>query len=88
MINTLHIILVFSFVGVTGVLLGMTILQRIRIRGIRMTWISARLGSLPVWPTLFMGLVVVFMLYSSNNVAPVAGEVFAGSFLRRTSLAR
>ncbi len=81
MINTLHIILVFSFVGVTGVLLGMTVLQRVRIRGVRMTWFSARLGSLPVWPSLFMGLVVVFMLYSSNTVAPVAGEVFAGYFL-------
>lgn len=80
-INTLHIILVVSFVAVTGVLLAMTTVQRIRIRGIRMTWFSARLGSLPVWPTLFMGLVVVFMLYSSNTVTPVSGEVFAGYFL-------
>lgn len=81
MINTLHIILAFSFVGVTGILLAMTVLQRIRIRGIRMTWNSARVGSLPVWPSLFMGIVVVFMLYSSNTVAPVAGEVLAGYFL-------
>lgn len=67
--------------GVTGILLAMTVLQRIRIRGIRMTWNSARVGSLPVWPSLFMGIVVVFMLYSSNTVAPVAGEVLAGYFL-------
>jgi len=77
-INTLHIVLVISFVSVTGVLLGMTIVQRLRIRGIRMTWLSSRLGTLPVWPTLFMGIVVVFMLYSSNTVTPVGASVFTG----------
>lgn len=81
MINTLHIALVASFVAVTGVLLGMTIIQRIRIRGVRMTWISTRMGSLPVWPTAFMGLVLVFMLYSSNTVATVDSSVFLGYFL-------
>lgn len=81
MINTLHIALVASFVAVTGVLLGMTIVQRIRIRGVRMTWISTRLGGLPVWPTAFMGLVLVFMLYSSNTLASVDASVFLGYFL-------
>ncbi len=81
MISTLHTILVVSFVVVTGVLLAMTIVQRVRVRGVRMTWISPRKGSLPVWPTVFMGVVLVFMLYSSNTVAPVSGMVFAGYFV-------
>lgn len=81
LINTLHIALVSSFVAVTGVLLGMTIVQRLRVRGVKMTWVSSRLGSLPVWPTVFMGLVLVFMLYSSNTVASVDPSIFLGYFL-------
>lgn len=81
MITTLHIVLVASFVAVTGVLLGMTIMQRARIRGVKMTWVSTRMGSLPVWPSVFMGLVLVFMLYSSNTVATVDASVFFGYFL-------
>lgn len=80
MINTLHSILVVSFVAVTGVLLAMTSIQRLRVRGIRMTWLSARMSSLPVWPTVFMGIVVVFLLYSRNTVAPVSPVVFIGYF--------
>ncbi|MDE2996381.1 MAG: hypothetical protein OXT73_06560 [Bacteroidota bacterium] len=80
MINTLHTILVVSFVAVTGVLLAMTLVQRLRVRGVKMTWISARMGGLPVLPTVFMGVVLVFMLYSRNTVAPVAPAVFLGYF--------
>jgi len=79
-INTLHIILVFSFVAVTAVLLGMTMVQRFRIRGIRQTWQSNRIGSLPVWPSVFMGIVLVFMIYTRNTVAPVDPLVFVGYF--------
>ena len=79
-INTLHIILVFSFVAVTAVLLGMTLVQRLRVRGIRQTWQSGRIGSLPVWPSAFIGIVLVFMIYTQNTVAAVDPLVFVGYF--------
>ena len=58
----------------------MTLMQRLRVRGIRMTWLSASRTSLPVWPTVFMGVVLVFLLYSRNTVSPVSPLVFLGYF--------
>lgn len=80
MINTLHTILVLSFVAVTAVLLAMTLAQRFRLRGVRLAWSSGRMGSWPVWPTVFMGVVVMFMLYSRNTVVVVDPMVFVGYF--------
>jgi hypothetical protein len=79
-INTLHTVLVISFVGVTGGLLALTLVQRLRVRGIRMTWLSSSRASFPMWPTVFMGVVLVFLLYSRNTVAPVSPFVFLGYF--------
>ena len=81
MITTLHIVLVASFIAVTSVLLGMTIIQRSRIRGVKMTWVSRRTGSFLIWPSVFMGLVLVFTLYSRNTLAAVDDSVFAGYVL-------
>jgi len=80
LIQSLHTVLVFSFVAVTAVLLAMTLMQRLRIKGVRMTWHSARISSLPVWPTVFMGIVVVFMIYTRNTVAVVDSSIFLGYF--------
>jgi hypothetical protein len=79
--TTLHTVLAASFVAVTGILLGLTLIQRSRIRGVRMSWVSTGLGSLPVWPSVFMGLVLVVMLYSSNTVASVDTNLYIGYFL-------
>lgn len=81
MVNTLHIVLVISFIGVTALLLGMTLLHRFRIRGIRMTWHSGGVNSIPVWPTLFMGLVIVFLVYAQNTVPVISMTVFTGYFV-------
>lgn len=80
MLNTLHTVLVISFVAVTGGLLALTLVQRLRVRGIRMTWLSSSRASFPVWPTVFMGVVLVFLLYSHNTVSPVSPVVFLGYF--------
>lgn len=80
MINTLHTILVISFVAVTAVLLSMTLMQRLRIRGVCMTWRSGKIGSLPIWPTLFMGIVAVFLVYAQNTIESVSLTVFIGYF--------
>lgn len=81
MITTLHIVLVASFVAVTSVLLGMTIIQRSRIRRVKMTWVSWRTGSFLIWPSVFMGLVLVFALYSRNTLTAVEDSVIAGYVL-------
>lgn len=81
MITTLHIVLVASFIAVTSVLLGMTIIQRCRIRRVKMTWVSRRTGSFLIWPSVFMGLVLVFTLYSRNTLSAVDDSVFAGYIL-------
>jgi hypothetical protein len=80
-VNTIHTILVLSFLGVTGLLLAMTTLHRLRIRGVRMTWYSPKLTTIPVWPTLFIGLVIVFLVYVQNTAPLLNSWIFGGYFL-------
>ena len=80
-VNTIHTILVLSFLAVTGMLLAMTTLHRLRIRGVRMTWYSGKFNTIPVWPTLFMGLVIVFLVYVQNAAPVLSGWIFGGYFL-------
>ena len=80
MVNTLHIVLVLAFLGVTGLLFGLTVLHRLRIRGVRMAWYSPTLKAIPVWPTLFMGLVLVFLVYVQNTVPQLNSWIFVGYF--------
>ncbi|MDA1027762.1 MAG: hypothetical protein O3B41_01730 [Bacteroidetes bacterium] len=70
-----------SFVGVTLLLLFMTLLHRFRIRGVRMAWQVGSWHSFPVWPTLFMGLIIVFLVYAQNTFPPEHLTVFAGYFV-------
>jgi hypothetical protein len=81
LVNVLHTILVLSFVGVTLLLLAMTLVHRFRIRGVRMSWQASSWRSIPVWPTLFMGLIIVFLVYAQNTIPPVHLTVFTGYFV-------
>lgn len=78
MLSTLHLILVISFVGVTALLLALTVLQRVRIRRVRMTWRTNRVNGLPVWPILFVGAVVLFLVYAQNILPSVPVSVYVG----------
>lgn len=79
--TTVHTVLVLAFVGVTTLLLAMTVAHRLRIRGVRMVWRAGKLGGLPVWPTVFMGIVTVFLVFAQNT-APVLGpSLFLGYIL-------
>jgi hypothetical protein len=80
-LSTLHTILVLAFIGVTALLLSLTVLQRFRVRRVRMTWRCARRISLPIWPLLFVGLVAVFLVYAQNVYPVVNIFVFAGYLL-------
>lgn len=81
MLGTLHTILVLAFVTVTALLLSVTVMQRLRIRRVRMTWRSGRVSQLPVWPILFVGVVAVFLVYAQNMYPVVRISIFAGYLL-------
>lgn len=46
-----------------------------------MSWHSGSWQTIPVWPTVFMGLVIVFLVYAQNTVPPISMGVFAGYFV-------
>ena len=81
MLGTFHIVLVTAFVGVTALLLALIIHQRFRIRRVRMTWRSGRVGRIPIWPVLFVGVVSVFLVYAQNIFPSVHISIYAGYLL-------
>jgi hypothetical protein len=81
LVEVLHTVLVLCFVGVTVLLLAMTLLHRFRIRGVRMSWQVGSWRNIPVWPTVFMGLIIVFMVYAQNTIPPTKLTIFAGYFI-------
>ncbi len=81
MLSTLHTFLVLAFIAVTALMLTVTLLQRIRVRRVRMTWLSGGKIPFPVWPLLFIGVVSLFLVYAQNVLPVVNGYVFAGYLL-------
>lgn len=81
MINTLHTVLVFAFVLVTAMLLTMTVARRLRIRGVRLVWRAGGWQIFPIWPTLFMGLVTVFLVYAHNAHPVINLPIYLGYLL-------
>lgn len=78
MLGTFHLVLVIAFVSVTASLLSLTVVQRIRIRRVRMTWRSGRVNKIPIWPILFIGVVTVFLVYAQNIVPSIHISVYVG----------
>ena len=78
MLETVHSVLVVGFVVVTGSLLALTLVHRIRVRSVVMTWRSPRAATRPVWPILFIGLVLILYVFAANAVPDVPGTVFGG----------
>lgn len=81
MITTIHSVLVLAFVLVTSVLLAMTVARRLRIRGVRLVWRAGRFRVFPIWPTLFMGFVIVFLVYAHNAYPVIDAQVYLGYLL-------
>jgi len=46
-----------------------------------MSWQVGTWRNIPVWPTVFMGLIMVFLVYAQNTTPPVKMTVFAGYFI-------
>ncbi|MFQ5568206.1 MAG: hypothetical protein ACE5G0_00940 [Rhodothermales bacterium] len=59
-LTTLHFILQIGFIAVTLMLLLVTAINRLRVRRVRLTWRTGKLFGVPVWPTLFLGAVLLF----------------------------
>lgn len=79
--STLHTVLVLAFVGVTALLLGVTLVHRMRIPGVRMSWCPAQARSLPIWPVVFIGIVAVFLVYAGNTFPVISFGIFSGYLL-------
>lgn len=85
MLSTLHTVLLVGFVGVTALLLAMTVLHRVRMPRVVLSWHTGRLGGLPLAPALFLLAVLAFFaygLYASTDVSPalLAGYGLGGAF--------
>ncbi|NNF04835.1 MAG: hypothetical protein HKN17_10250 [Rhodothermales bacterium] len=79
--STLHTVLVIAFIGVTALLLGVTLVHRMRIQRVRMSWCPGQAGSLPIWPVVFIGVVAVFLVYAGNTFPVISFGVFSGYLL-------
>jgi len=77
-LGTLHLVLVIAFVAVTALLLSLTVLQRIRVRRVRMAWRSGKVNRIPIWPILFIGVVAVFLVYAQIIVPPIHISIYVG----------
>lgn len=81
MLDAVHTVLVIGFVSVTGALLALTLVHRLRVRSVVLTWRAPRTGALPVWPILFIGLVVILYVFAANTVPGIPGTIFGGYVL-------
>ncbi|MBO6574622.1 MAG: hypothetical protein JJ896_04355 [Rhodothermales bacterium] len=75
-ITLLHTTLVLAFIAVTAVLLAVTLTQRARVRDVVMTW--PRVSPASAWPVVFVGVIVVLAVYSSNTGGTLPVWIFGG----------
>ncbi|HEX7071698.1 MAG TPA: hypothetical protein VF190_12870 [Rhodothermales bacterium] len=57
----LHLLLLLAFIGVTSMLMLVTVLNRVRVRDVLLSWPNGRFFGLPVWSTLFLAVVLGFL---------------------------
>jgi hypothetical protein len=81
LIELLHTVLVISFVSVTGLLFAVTLVHRLRVRHVIMTWRASRPGAMPAWPIMFIGVVGLLYLYAINTGSGVPDLIFAAYLL-------
>lgn len=78
LLTTLHFILQFGFIGVTLLLLLVTIVNRMRVQHVLLSWRKGPLGGLPVWPAAFLGSVIIFLALAFFAEQPVPLSIFGG----------
>ena len=82
---TLHLIVQVGFISVMLLVLIVTVMNRMRVRHVRMQWRTGRLLGLPLWPTVFLSAVVLFyavatMLGPAAPLKMIAGYFVGGLF--------
>jgi hypothetical protein len=75
---TVHTILLFGFIGVTSVLMLVTVINRLRVQHIRLTWRTGRVLGLPALPCLFMALVFGFLVHAAATDQPLFVSILGG----------
>lgn len=78
MFSTLNIVFLFSFIGVTSLLMLMTIANRLRVRRVVLSWQAGSLLGWPLWPTLFIAAVLSMMIYALVTDQQISPVVFIG----------
>lgn len=58
LLHILHRLVLIGFLGVTTLLLLVTLTNRLRVQQVMMTWQTGRLWGVTAWPTLFIGLML------------------------------
>lgn len=80
-LTTLHLILQLGFVGVTFLLLVVTIVNRLRVRQVWLSWPTGRLLGIPLWPSVFLGAVLGLFTVSAAVGSTMPLYAFAGYLL-------
>ena len=88
---TLHLIVQVGFVSVTCLLLIVTVMNRMRVRHVRLSWRTGRLLGFPLWPTVFLGAMLLFfvgalVIAQAFPLKMVAGYVVGGLLWFASSL--
>lgn len=78
MFTVLHSILLAGFVGVTSLLLAVTVGHRLRMRQVLLAWPTGRFFGVPGWPAAFLVTVVLFMIWAPLDDRTVTPFLFAG----------
>lgn len=74
----LHILLLLAFIGVTSMLMLVTVINRLRVRDVLLSWPNGRLFGLPVWSSLFLAVVFGFLGFTALQDQIVYPMIFAG----------
>ncbi len=78
---SLHLALLIGFVSVTSLLMLVTVTNRLRLRRVLVSWRAGRLFGLPVWPVLFLSVVLLFIGYALAMGHALDLSIFAGYLL-------
>ena len=80
----LHLLLLLAFIGVTSMLLVVTVVNRARLRDVMLSWPNGRFFGMPVWSSLFLAFVLGFILVTVLQNQIVFPLVFVGYMMGGT----
>jgi hypothetical protein len=78
---TLHLILQVGFISVTVLLLFVTVVNRMRVRHVVLSWRTGAVLGLPAWPTVFLAAVLLFCGGAMALGQPLPWSIVVGYFV-------